>query len=209
MDAARGRAYRRSMAEGARDGAAVDMALEPYRSRIARHIRSVVRDPGDAEDLTQETLLRAHEQLAMLREPKALGVWLYRIATRVCYDHLKRSTRAMEAAARGEEGREIRVERVAWDGPDLDQVVDNAAMSACGEKLLDTLPDGYRAVLLLHDLQGLTSVEIARLLRCTPGAVKIRLHRARQRFRAALEKECVLYRDDRGVLVGCPKPRRS
>ncbi len=69
------------------------------------------------------------------------------------------------------------------------------------------IPDRYRAVLLLHDLQGLTSVEIARLLRCTPGSVKIRLHRARKRFREALERECDLYRDDRGVLLGSPKPR--
>jgi RNA polymerase sigma-70 factor, ECF subfamily len=184
------------------------VALEAYRSRIARHVRSMVREPSDAEDLTQETLLRAHEQLALLREPEALGVWLYRIATRVCYDHLKRSARSIEAAVRSGDSGEMAVEGVAGDGPDLDLAVDNAAMSACGERLLDTLPDAYRAVLLLHDLQGLTSTEIARLLRCTPGAVKIRLHRARQRFRAALEKECVLYRDERGVLVGCPKPRR-
>jgi DNA-directed RNA polymerase specialized sigma24 family protein len=60
-------------------------------------------------------------------------------------------------------------------------------------------------VLLLHDLQGLSSVEIARLLRCMPGSVKVRLHRARCRFRAALEKECHFYRDERGVLLGCPK----
>lgn len=71
------------------------------------------------------------------------------------------------------------------------------------------LPDAWRAVLLLHDLQGLSSVEIARLLRCTPGSVKIRLHRARDRFREALERECQLCRDERGVLLGRPKPRHG
>lgn len=196
------------MSEGARDRAAVDLALEPYRPKIARHIRSIVRDRSDAEDLTQETLLRAHERLARLREPAGLGLWLYRIATRLCYDHLRRSARAREAAPGGAGGGEAAMDRIAGDGPDLDQVVDNAAMSACGEKLLEKLPDGHRAVLLLHDLQGLTSVEIARLLCCTPGSVKIRLHRARQRFREALQEECVLYRDERGVLLGSPRPRR-
>jgi RNA polymerase sigma-70 factor (ECF subfamily) len=193
--------------EDARARAAFD--LERYRAKIHRHVRSMVRDRGDADDLTQETLLRAHQQLASLRDPGALGVWLYRIATRVCYDHLRRSGSPPAPDPRQDgEGPAGAEDRIPDDGPGLDQLVDNAAMSACGEKLLDTLPDAYRAVLLLHDLQGHTSVEIARLLRCTPGAVKIRLHRARQRFREALERECELYRDERGVLLGSPRPRR-
>lgn len=198
-----------NVAAGATDGAAPDLALERYRTKIHRHIRSLVRDRSEAEDLTQETLLRAHEQLATLRDPGALGVWLYRIATRVCYDHLRRAASPPAPDdRRDDEGPGGAEERIPDGGPDLDQLVDNAAMSACGERLLDTLPDAYRAVLLLHDLQGLTGVEIARLMRCTPGSVKIRLHRARRRFREALERECELYRDQRGVLVGSPKPRR-
>jgi RNA polymerase sigma-70 factor, ECF subfamily len=198
------------MTDAARGRAAVGPALEPYRARIERHVRSLVSDRSEAEDLTQETLLRAHEQLAALRDPGALGVWLYRIATRVCYDHLRKArltgTGEVPSAGPDEERPE---ERVPAGGPDAEWLTDNAAMSACGEELLDTLPDPYRAVLLLHDMQGLTSVEIAKLLACTPGSVKIRLHRARQRFREALERECQLYRDERGVLLGCPKPRRS
>lgn len=189
-------------------GPASERSLEQYRGKIRRHVQSLVRDQTEAEDLTQETLLRAHQQLARLRDPEALGVWLYRIATHVCYDHLRRG-RSLPGQNPREEER-ARADECVPDGrPTLDQLVDHAAMSACGERLLDTLPDGYRAVLLLHDLQGLSSVEIASLLRCTPGSVKIRLHRARCRFRAALEKECHFYRDGRGVLLGCPKPRNG
>ena len=89
----------------------------------------------------------------------------------------------------------------------MEQLVEKAEMIACGEKFLDRLPDGYRTVILLHDLLGLSSSEIALLLRCTPGSVKIRLHRARARFRAALEAGCEFYRNERGTLVGEPKPR--
>lgn len=192
-----------------RDRPAPDLSIERYRARIHRHVRSLVRDPSDADDLTQETLLRAHAELASLRDPGALGVWLYRIATRLCYDHLRRAEpSAPPRAGPADEGGAIE-DRIPDGSPDLDQVVDNAAMSACGERLLDTLPDAYRAVLLLHDLQGLTAAEIAKLTRCTPGSVKIRLHRARARFREALERACELYRDERGVLIGSPKsPRR-
>lgn len=182
--------------------------LDRYRARIHRHIRGLVRDPGDAEDLTQETFLRAHQRLDSLKEPAALGVWLYRIATHVCYDHLRRASRrrAPDGSPPDEEARRPEELELAAEGPSLDQLVERAEMSACGEEFLDKLPDGYRNVILLHDLLGLTGVEIARLLRCSPGTVKIRLHRARGRFRAALEAGCDFYHNERGVLVGIRKP---
>ncbi len=178
-----------------------EAVFERYRARIYRHIRSLVRNRGDAEDLTQETFLRAHERLAGLKEPAALGVWLYRIATHVCYDYLRRVSRQPSAA--GDAGQ---LEELTVEGPGLDRLVERAEMITCGEEFLDRLPDGYRTVILLHDLLGLTSVEIARLLRCTPGSVKIRLHRARSRFRAALEAGCEFYRSEEGVLLGTRKP---
>jgi len=180
-----------------------EAVFEQYRARIYRHIRSLVRNRADAEDLTQETFLRAHQRLESLKEPAALGVWLYRIATHVCYDHLRRVSR-QPAQADDAAGQ---LEELAVEGPGLDQLVEKAEMIACGEVFLDRLPDGYRTVILLHDLLDLSSVEIARLLRCTPGSVKIRLHRARARFRAALEAGCEFYRNERGALVGEPKPR--
>ena len=196
------------MATSAAGSATLGPVLERYRARIERHVRSLVRDRNEAEDLTQETLLRAHEQLGGLRQPEALGVWLYRIATSVCYDHLRKARLAPADEQPATEEGERPEELVPDGGPGLEQLADNAAMSACGERLLETLPDRYRAVLLLHDLQGLTTVEMARLLRCTPGSIKIRLHRARERFREALQRECQMYRDERGVLLGMPKPRR-
>ena len=192
----------------AKGRATFSAALERYRVRIERQVRAMVRDPGEGEDLVQQTMLRAHEQLPDLRDPRALGAWLRRIAARVCCDHLRRA-RLAPAGEQLEEGAGRPEELVPAGGPDAEYLADSAAMSACGAKLLCTLPSGYRAVLLMHDLRGLTGVEIAKLLGLTPGAVKIRLHRARQRFREALERECHMYHDDRGVLRGCPKPRHG
>ena len=177
--------------------------FEQHRARIHRHIRSIVRNRADAEDLTQETFLRAHQRLESLKEPAALGVWLYRIATHVCYAFLRGVSR--RPAQTDDGGGQLEERAVA--GPGLDQRVENAEMSACGQELLDRLPDGYRTVILLLDLLGLTCAEIGELLRCTPGSVKIRLHRARARFRAVLEAGCEFYHDERGVLVGEPEPR--
>ncbi len=182
--------------------------FEERRGRIYRHIRSLVRSRADAEDLTQETFLRAHRQLDRLEEPAALSVWLYRIATHVCYDFLRRASRRPLPAesTTDEEGERPTEDEVPADGPRLDQLVDQADMSACIQEFLEHLPDSYRAAILLHDLHGLSDTETARLLHSTRGAVKIRLHRARTRLKAALQAGCEFFRDERGVLVCGRKP---
>jgi RNA polymerase sigma-70 factor (ECF subfamily) len=169
--------------------------------RILRYVRSLVRDPGEAEDLTQETFLRAHRARDALRDPQAQLTWLYRIATRVCLDRLRqRARRPLEADATVEELDLVDL------GPPLQHVVEQSDMSACVQTYLAGLPDGYRAVLLLHDLHDLTNPQIAELLDISLDTVKIRLHRARRKLRAALEAGCEFSRDERGVLVCEPAP---
>ena len=63
--------------------------FQAYRDRIYRYVLHMVRNRGEAEDLTQETFLRAHRRLYLLRHPEAVGSWLYRIATRVSLDRLR------------------------------------------------------------------------------------------------------------------------
>lgn len=179
--------------------APVEADLERHRAGIYRHILAMVGNPADAEDLTQEALLRAHRRLANLQAPAALGAWLHRIASNLALDSLRPAARRAEAES-GPEEREP-----ASEAAGADRLTDLAAMSACGRELLKLLPRRYRTVLLLHDLRGLTSGEVAAVLGCTEGAVKIRLHRARARFRALLEQGCDMYRDERGVLLGAPR----
>jgi len=71
-----------------------------YHDRICRYIAGMVRDPAEAEDLTQETFLRAHCQREALRDPKAARGWLYRIATHVCVDRLRKRGRPSRARQR-------------------------------------------------------------------------------------------------------------
>ena len=63
--------------------------FQAYRDRIYRYVLHMVRNRGEAEDLTQETFLRAHRRLYLLRHPEAVGSWLYRIATHVSLDRLR------------------------------------------------------------------------------------------------------------------------
>lgn len=69
-----------------------ETAFEAYRDQIRRYIANLVQDPVQAEDLVQDTFLRAHRNRESLRDPVALKAWLYRIATNVCCDHFRRLT---------------------------------------------------------------------------------------------------------------------
>jgi RNA polymerase sigma-70 factor (ECF subfamily) len=184
--------------------------LAPQREAMYRYILGMVRDPAEAEDLTQETLLRAYGKLASLEDPARLVPWLYRIATNVTYDRFRQASyrhRPQQLSEDGEGPDREAVVDLADSGPRLDKLMQQQEMSSCVQDYIAALPESYRAVILLHDVQGLTNPEIAEMLGLTLATVKIRLHRARNRLRAALGEGCSFSSDERGVKV-C-EPRRE
>ncbi len=176
--------------------------LVQYRPRVYRHLLLMTRDPALADDLTQETFLRAVSHIGQLRYQDAALGWLYRIATNAVVDHARRA-RGADAPAD--------TERLAETGaagslrqspaPSPQTAAERSEMSACVDRHLASLPDDYRAVLLLHDGHGLTNPEIAARLHCSVATVKIRIHRARARLRAALTGACDFDADDRGEIA--------
>lgn len=178
--------------------------FEQYRERVYRYVYRLARNAAEAEDLTQETFLRAHRRLATLRDPAALPSWLYRIATHVCYDRFRQPSHRLGGRALDPDHEDVEL-----PGPSLDQVIERAEMSACVQEFLVALPDQYRMVILLHDVHETTSPEIAAMLGCSLEAVKIRLHRARRKLKAALATGCDFSHDERGVFVCEPKPPSS
>lgn len=164
-----------------------DIYTEDY-DRIRRYIANMVRDRADADDLTQETFLRAHSRQETLRDPKSARSWLYRIATNVCLDRLRQ--REPNAALDAEP---------ASVSPSVQDRTERAETSACVQRCLDFLPDHYRSVILLFEAHGLTAPEIATLLGITKGAVKIRLHRARRKLQEIMEIGCVVSESRQGA----------
>ncbi len=175
-----------------------------YRPAMVRYLRRLTGDPALAEDLAQETFLRVHQHLAELQDPAALEGWLYRIATNVCHDRFRLSGRHELSLDRGEDGEPG---RALPDEARLrpDQLVDQHAMSACVQRFLARLPEPFRTVLLLHDLQGYTDVEIAGQVGVSLANVKVRLHRARAKLKTALSGGCAFSHDEQGVLICHPK----
>lgn len=177
--------------------------IEQYRTPVTRYIHYLVRDAGEAEDLAQETLLRAHRQRSAVRDPAALESWLYQIATHISIDRLRQRARTVDR----------QVHTPIEDLPIAEQVrpspltiMQQTEMSECVQRYVANLSDAYKAVLLFHDADGLTAAEIAHLLQLPLTTVKMRLHRARRQMETALNNACAFGRDERGVFICEPKP---
>lgn len=177
----------------------LETRLGAFRPQVQRHIRALVKDRADADDLTQETYARAYAHLEQLRDPQAALAWLYRIATNVALDRLRgRRPPTLPLTDSTEPHGDERV-RVVDSG--LAAALEQREMSACVENYLEQLPDDYRVAILLRDVHGLTNAEVAELLGCSLATAKIRVHRARSRLREALTAACAFETDARGVVV--------
>jgi RNA polymerase sigma-70 factor, ECF subfamily len=176
--------------------------FDGYHDRIYRYILSIVKVPAEAEDLTQDTFLRAHRHGDALRDAGAVRGWLYRIATRVCLDRLRQ--RRPLVSLDSEEG-EARLKPSLSPSPSPLEVSERKETSACVQRCLDFLPDNYRAVILLYEAHSLTAREIADLLGVTLATVKIRLHRARRILQQVMETGCAISKDGRGLPTCQPK----
>jgi RNA polymerase sigma-70 factor (ECF subfamily) len=180
--------------------------IEQYRPAVTRYIRHLVRDDAEAEDLAQETFLRAHRQISMLHDPVALGGWLYQIASHASIDRLRQKAQAIQRQI------DVPVEELPIadrDRPSPLTIIQQNEMSDCVQRYVANQSDPYKAVLLFHDVDGLTADEISHLLQLPLTTVKMRLHRARQQLRDALNNACAFERDERGVFVCEPKPDKK
>ena len=176
--------------------------FENHYRQIHRYVLSMVHDAAEADDVAQETFVRASSRLDSLRDPAALTTWLYRIATNICLDRIRQRARGASSASETDLDE---VEAADSDAPSLQQIVERNEMSACVQRYLESLSDSYRAVILLHDLLGLTGPEIAQALDVSLATVKVRLHRARRRLQSQLEAGCAFSHDERDTLVCEPK----
>jgi RNA polymerase sigma-70 factor, ECF subfamily len=183
--------------------------LAAQRPALFAYIRGIVRNTETAEDISQETILRAHRSLSGLNDPNSLVPWLYRIATNICRDHFRKNKRTRKETQANDSNLLSSQDRSDEDAPRLDKVMECADMGECVRRYFNELSDSYRAVILLHDVEGMKNQEIADMLKISLDTTKIRLHRARKQLRSILEDVCHFYIDERGVLVCEPKHKKT
>lgn len=156
------------------DVAAFERLYRRHSPRIYGLCCRMLGEP-DAEDALQDVFVRAWRKLALFRGDAAFGTWLYRVAI----NHLlgRRAARA----SRPELNATNAVERLPASGPR-----DRVDLRVDFERAIRRLPEGARAVFILHDVEGYTHEEIGEMLRVKPGTSKSQLHRARMTLRQYL-----------------------
>ena len=152
-----------------------------YRENVGRVYALCLRMSGDAdraEELTQDVFVRAWSRLSSFRGDSQFSTWLHRIAVN-----------AVLQKRRGDKRRELRVEtRDARDLAEAPAMRVSTAERMDLERAVAALPEGARAVFLLHDVQGYKHHEIADMMGLAVGTTKAQLHRARRLLREALER---------------------
>jgi RNA polymerase sigma-70 factor (ECF subfamily) len=167
---------------------AFDTLVERYQRKIYRLAMRMSHNAADAEEIAQETFLRAHKGLATFEGTSRFGTWLYRIAVNEALMR-RRSARRRPTDSLDE------LLRVRGDGTygraspgasGVDELVDAKALAEAVRDALAELDDDQRATLVLHDLEGLSSEEAGRILGLPPATVRQRAHRGRLRLRERL-----------------------
>ncbi len=171
----------RKLVELAREGRADAYAelVRAYQSRIFSMAYSFTGNRESADDLSQEIFLKAYLALPRFRFGSTFGTWLYRVAVNHIKDFLRKRSKLKEVSLE-----DVMEPAAAGDAvAKMEQEREDARRRALVRRELARLPDKYRVVLTLRDVEGLPYEEIARVLGLSPGTLDSRLHRARKMLR--------------------------
>jgi RNA polymerase sigma-70 factor (ECF subfamily) len=173
------------------DGSAFEACVRTYCGRMLAVARRTLGNEADAEDAVQEAFASAFKEIGRFHGLSSLGTWLHRIVVNAALGRLRSRQRQPERSIEDllphfGEGEHQVDPPAPWKAtPETDLQVREARELV--QSCISRLPEGYRTVLLLRDIEGLDTEETARLLGTSPGVVKTRLHRARQGLRTLLD----------------------
>lgn len=168
------------------DRAALEKLLERHQRRVYRFGLKMCRDPEDAKDVLQDTLLAVARGVRDFRGASSVSTWLYTIARSFCIKKRRRSKFAPESEESIESDSAGEVRQIADPGRAPDESLAGRQIEAALEGAIGGLEPMYREVLILRDVEGLTAPEVAEVLGLSVEAVKSRLHRARVAVREGI-----------------------
>ncbi len=177
------------------DATAFDSFVDLFRSKIFQYSYLMCGQREDAEEVAQETLMSAFQSFGQLRQPELVKSWIFRIARNACTHMRRRSVFAPEQelsldelrpAWRGE-GPARKLDIADWSALPEDRVL-HSELGARLREAIRALPETHRSVLLLRDVEEMSTAETSEALEISEDAVKTRLHRARLAVRAQLDQ---------------------
>ncbi|GDX40471.1 RNA polymerase sigma factor RpoE [Armatimonadota bacterium] len=174
----------------ANDRTAFNEIVLRYKSKVYNYISRMVRSSADAEDLTQETFVRAYLSIHSFQSRASLNTWLFRIATNLCIDfsrktkaHIQASSLSQTCYEDDDTGSQRDILDVSYDPQ---RVLISKELGRELDTALSQLPEKLRTVILLYDMEGLSYEEISSIVNVPLGTVKSRIFNARAQLREAL-----------------------
>ncbi len=162
-------------------------AFEEIYTRHHRRVYSIclrmLQNASEAEDLTQDVFIQLYRKIGSFRGDSAFTTWLHRMTVNQVLMHFRKRTVKFEKTT--EEGETPDQVVTGTANPEKMRIVDKIAL----ENAITQLPDGYRNVFVLHDIEGFEHEEVARILGCSVGTSKSQLHKARLKLQKLLRKK--------------------
>ncbi|HSP17491.1 MAG TPA: sigma-70 family RNA polymerase sigma factor [Thermoanaerobaculia bacterium] len=175
------------------DERAFEALLRTYMGRLLRVARTFLRNEEDARDAVQDAFVAAFRGIDSFQAGSKLSTWLHKIVVNACLMKLRSRRRHPEEEIDAllprfqADGHQVR-DSVDW-ALSAEDLVQQEETRQLVRKSIDRLPDTYRVVLLMRDIEEMSTEETAKALGITPTAVKVRLHRARQALRTLLDRQ--------------------
>ncbi|RME47675.1 MAG: sigma-70 family RNA polymerase sigma factor [Chloroflexi bacterium] len=159
---------------------AFEALYEQYKGSVYRTVLAITHDRGAAEEILQESFLRAFQHIDSVREGAPISPWIHRIAINLSYTWVARRSRLLTSL-------EQVVDRLtASPGSSPERAVEQDELQQVVREAIDQLEFRQRATIVLFYLEGFSLAEIAEIMDCPVGTVKSRLHYAREKLREAL-----------------------
>jgi len=183
----------------------LEHALELIQGTVFSFSMKICGQREDAEDTMQEVLVKSLPQLSKFESPRALLVWLYKVAKNRCLMSRRRSRFAPEPdlSLDGLMPDRYQLDRIAKEGPlNPESLAIRSQEARRLREAIQKLPPQYRIVLVLRDMEGLTDEEVGEVTGVRPGTVRVRLHRARLFVRKALADHGKGARTSKASIIG-------
>ncbi len=170
------------------DASAFDFLVERYKERLYATVYHMTANHEDANDLVQEAFIKAFKSLGNFKRESSFYTWIYRIAVNRTINHLKRRKNKNHFSLDD-------IDAHIQTDPDFVELMSHVTprrevgLTELQEKLneaLQKLSEAHRAVVIMHDVQGMTHADIAKVMKCSEGTVRSRLFYARQQLQGLL-----------------------
>ena len=169
------------------DIALYEILVRRHNQRLYRTIRAILRDDRDVEDVMQQAYVDAYTHLDQFRGAARFATWLTRIAVNRAIRNGQGERRQLAVVSRDADAT-LAIEHTAAPGLDPEHAMYGHELKAVLESLVDALPDPFRVVFVMREVEGLTTAETAASLSINEDTVKTRLHRAKRLLRDKLDR---------------------